>query len=274
MRVGAWACRAAFVGGCGVTAVALPVLAADGEHWADDALCREVDPEFFHPPKGGSPAAAKAVCGRCRVQRECLRWAVETDTRDGILGGMSPRERRRLTLAVVDSLPPVVLVDDVIPAGRPIPVVPGVRPRPIPETRPVPELDDVVDQAVAAPAPAVVKKTRAKVAVCGTLSGYSRHNKAGEPACEPCKQAKSDHSRAYNQAHKPPKTPRLERKPAVQVLWLVPAMPGPGHLEYAVDDGTRWSLVGAETAAVLMAQGDPVHCRTVTDWAPITRGTP
>ncbi len=50
---------------------------ADRE-WRMNAACRGVDPELFFPAAEGGPArdaqvaAAKAVCARCPVRRECL----------------------------------------------------------------------------------------------------------------------------------------------------------------------------------------------------------
>lgn len=37
---------------------------------------------------------------------------------------------------------------------------------------------------------------RRLVAACGTLAGYNRHARLGEPACEPCAQVKRDSGRA------------------------------------------------------------------------------
>jgi WhiB family redox-sensing transcriptional regulator len=37
---------------------------------------------------------AKAVCRRCPVQIQCLEYALRTDRRDGIWGGMTENERR------------------------------------------------------------------------------------------------------------------------------------------------------------------------------------
>jgi len=64
--------------------------------WVDDALCAQTDPEIFHPEKGGSTREAKAVCAACFVQAECLDWALTTNERFGIWGGLSERERRKL----------------------------------------------------------------------------------------------------------------------------------------------------------------------------------
>ena len=63
--------------------------------WQSDALCVQVDPEVFFPPKGSSPAAAKMICRRCPVTATCLEWAIANNDDSGILGGMSYRERRQ-----------------------------------------------------------------------------------------------------------------------------------------------------------------------------------
>lgn len=67
--------------------------------WFDDALCRQVDPELFFPPKGGSAAPARAVCARCPVQAECLMFALQFPVNNdisGVYGGTTFRQRRRL----------------------------------------------------------------------------------------------------------------------------------------------------------------------------------
>ncbi|WP_166532411.1 WhiB family transcriptional regulator [Blastococcus xanthinilyticus] len=70
---------------------------ADAE-WRLDALCAETDPEAFFPDKGGSTRDAKRVCGGCPVRAECLEYALASDERFGIWGGLSERERRRVRL--------------------------------------------------------------------------------------------------------------------------------------------------------------------------------
>jgi WhiB family redox-sensing transcriptional regulator len=64
--------------------------------WQLDALCAQVDPEIFFPEKGGSTREAKATCLGCDVRAECLTYALITDQRFGIWGGLSERDRRRL----------------------------------------------------------------------------------------------------------------------------------------------------------------------------------
>lgn len=92
-------------------ASAMMILPADGrqvdaeaEHWTDRAACRAsgTDPEIFFPVSETGMAAhrqvsqAKALCGRCPVAEQCLEWAVRTGEPEGIWGGTTPGERRRL----------------------------------------------------------------------------------------------------------------------------------------------------------------------------------
>lgn len=64
--------------------------------WTEQALCAQADPDEWFPPKGGSSEVAKAICGQCPVQAECLQYALDNHERFGIFGGLSERERRRL----------------------------------------------------------------------------------------------------------------------------------------------------------------------------------
>ena len=65
--------------------------------WQEKALCAQTDPEAFFPEKGGSTREAKRVCSSCEVRAECLEYALENDERFGIWGGLSERERRRMS---------------------------------------------------------------------------------------------------------------------------------------------------------------------------------
>jgi WhiB family redox-sensing transcriptional regulator len=53
------------------------------------------DVDFF-PERGQDARAAQAVCARCPVSDECLEYALEKKIKDGIWGGKSGRDRRRL----------------------------------------------------------------------------------------------------------------------------------------------------------------------------------
>ena len=69
--------------------------------WRHRAACRDEDPELFFPVGTSGPALlqtqeAKAVCARCPVNAECLRWALTSGRNEGVWGGMSEDERRAL----------------------------------------------------------------------------------------------------------------------------------------------------------------------------------
>lgn len=64
--------------------------------WQASAACAGVDPDLFFPERGESTAAAKAVCRICPVRLVCLEHALAEGERQGVWGGMSERERRRL----------------------------------------------------------------------------------------------------------------------------------------------------------------------------------
>jgi WhiB family redox-sensing transcriptional regulator len=67
--------------------------------WPEQAACLGQDPELFFPVGNSGPALvqideAKAVCGRCPVVEQCLRWALKAGQVDGIWGGTTESERR------------------------------------------------------------------------------------------------------------------------------------------------------------------------------------
>jgi len=69
------------------------------DDWRALGACRTEDPELFFPIAAGGPglaqvARAKAVCARCEVRAECLRFAMETGQDYGVWGGTSEEERR------------------------------------------------------------------------------------------------------------------------------------------------------------------------------------
>ena len=65
--------------------------------WQSRALCGGTDGDAFFPKKGGSSQAAKRVCARCEVKAECLQYALDHDERFGVWGGLTGKERRRLS---------------------------------------------------------------------------------------------------------------------------------------------------------------------------------
>lgn len=67
--------------------------------WIDDALCAQTDAEAFHPSRGESTKAAKAVCERCVVISDCLEHAINHPEDTGVRGGKSDRELAKLRKA-------------------------------------------------------------------------------------------------------------------------------------------------------------------------------
>ncbi len=64
--------------------------------WRDQARCRGADPELFHPSEEDPATEAKAICTSCAVREPCLEYALTARERDGVWGGFTARERRRL----------------------------------------------------------------------------------------------------------------------------------------------------------------------------------
>jgi WhiB family redox-sensing transcriptional regulator len=65
--------------------------------WHRSAACRGLDPEIFYPPTEDDDVAdAKAVCTACDVQQLCLEWALQVREKEGVWGGATEKERRRI----------------------------------------------------------------------------------------------------------------------------------------------------------------------------------
>jgi WhiB family transcriptional regulator, redox-sensing transcriptional regulator len=72
---------------------------AEGD-WRRFASCRQADPELFFPVSSTGKsleqaAAAKTVCARCLVRRQCLAFALRTREVHGIWGGLTAEERKQ-----------------------------------------------------------------------------------------------------------------------------------------------------------------------------------
>ena len=64
--------------------------------WRDHAACRGLDPEIFYPVSDEEADQAKAVCAACAVRQACLEHALGSRERDGVWGGATEKERRRI----------------------------------------------------------------------------------------------------------------------------------------------------------------------------------
>lgn len=64
--------------------------------WRQRGACVGLDPDVFYPPSDEESDEPKAICAACPVQEPCLEFALDTREADGIWGGTTARERRRM----------------------------------------------------------------------------------------------------------------------------------------------------------------------------------
>jgi WhiB family transcriptional regulator, redox-sensing transcriptional regulator len=64
--------------------------------WYNQARCKGIDPEIFYPISEDEGDEAKTICGDCPVRLQCLEFALANRERDGIWGGATEKERRRI----------------------------------------------------------------------------------------------------------------------------------------------------------------------------------
>jgi WhiB family redox-sensing transcriptional regulator len=64
--------------------------------WRSKAACNGLDPSIFYPDETEDPSDAKAVCALCPVQVQCLEHALGRREKEGIWGGCTERDRRRI----------------------------------------------------------------------------------------------------------------------------------------------------------------------------------
>ena len=65
--------------------------------WHRDALCKEHPELSWFPTNGPTPPKLLAICARCVVRAECLADAIANDEHYGLWGGVTTRNRQRLT---------------------------------------------------------------------------------------------------------------------------------------------------------------------------------
>ncbi len=64
--------------------------------WRNRAACKGIDPDIFFPVSEEDAEPAKAICAECPVREACLEHALAHREREGIWGGFTERERRRI----------------------------------------------------------------------------------------------------------------------------------------------------------------------------------
>ncbi len=64
--------------------------------WKNYGSCRGLNPNIFYPSCEEEARVAKAICRQCPVQNECLSYALKNQEKDGVWGGATERDRRRM----------------------------------------------------------------------------------------------------------------------------------------------------------------------------------
>ncbi|MFT3854925.1 MAG: WhiB family transcriptional regulator [Ilumatobacteraceae bacterium] len=64
--------------------------------WRESGACRGLEPSIFYPDDDDEALDAKAVCAECPVRITCLEYALQVREKQGVWGGATERERRRL----------------------------------------------------------------------------------------------------------------------------------------------------------------------------------
>ena len=66
--------------------------------WRQKGACQGLDPAVFFPDEGDEAQVeiAIAVCDTCHVRVSCLEHALASREKEGVWGGTTERERRRI----------------------------------------------------------------------------------------------------------------------------------------------------------------------------------
>lgn len=64
--------------------------------WRQQAACLGLDPDIFYPVSDDEAEDAKAICAHCPVRQTCIEYALANREREGVWGGYTESERRRL----------------------------------------------------------------------------------------------------------------------------------------------------------------------------------
>ncbi|ASF13062.1 WhiB family transcriptional regulator [Nocardia brasiliensis] len=73
------------------------LLEREAGEWAGSGSCAQSDPEEFFPEAGETSLLAVRICSRCEVRESCLEYALEHSEVLGIWGGLTRRQRIKLS---------------------------------------------------------------------------------------------------------------------------------------------------------------------------------
>jgi WhiB family redox-sensing transcriptional regulator len=64
--------------------------------WRELGACRGLEPSIFYPDEDDNAEDAKDICQQCSVRVACLEFALSAREKQGVWGGATERERRRM----------------------------------------------------------------------------------------------------------------------------------------------------------------------------------
>jgi len=64
--------------------------------WRVKGACQGLDPDIFYPDNEENSDEAISICKTCEVRIACLNYALDSREKQGVWGGASARDRRRL----------------------------------------------------------------------------------------------------------------------------------------------------------------------------------
>jgi len=68
----------------------------DEKDWRESGACRTADTAVFFPVTDDEAGPAKVICSTCPVREECLTFALANREEQGVWGGLTETERRRV----------------------------------------------------------------------------------------------------------------------------------------------------------------------------------
>lgn len=71
--------------------------------WRGEAACRGLDTGIFFPATDEEAEPAKVICESCPVREACLGYAIASRQEDGVWGGLTEVERRKLRRRLAES---------------------------------------------------------------------------------------------------------------------------------------------------------------------------
>jgi len=73
-----------------------PCMAIADVVWRSKGACQGLDAEIFYPENEDHAEFALSVCEQCAVRIACLDYALDTREQQGVWGGATARDRRKM----------------------------------------------------------------------------------------------------------------------------------------------------------------------------------